>query len=156
MDRRHILYGVIFLAVFAAGMFNVATDGRFSHAVSSTIPGHAAEASATPEVEVQENLSLIENETGKVYVTVKNADRVSYRDFQPESGLSLEADFRPFPSSVQESLPPYWNWDHPERKIVMELEFNASNTKSGDYVYSVEAWNGDSEASRENISISVR
>ena len=151
-QSRHLIYGVIFVLVFATGSVNVITDGGIAHLVSSQTPWHPAEASSTPEIEIENNLTLAMNETGEVKGVIRNADSVSYRYHGDGRTPSLEPDFRPHPSAGEDSLPPTWLWDHPEKKIIFEISFNASEVE-GSHTYSLEASNSGSEVVERNFTV---
>lgn len=145
METRHVIFGAVFVGIFSIGMLNVISDGRLGHAVNSQLPWHAG-TSAEPTIDV-ENLTVEQGNIGEVKATVRNADRVSYTNYNLFEGgkrLDMDAGPRPNPSFVEQSLPPYWNYDHVEKKIVVEMKLNISQeTEPGIYKYGVEAWNGE-------------
>jgi len=145
MKKRHVIFGAVFVAIFGIGMLNVMSDGRLGHAIQSQFPWHIGSAEA-PSIEV-ENLSVEQGEIGEVEAVVRNTDMVSYANYELSEGqrrLDLDAKPYPGPSFVKQSLPPYWNYDHVEKKVVVNMEFNISeNTDPGVYDYGIEAWNGD-------------
>lgn len=155
MEKRHVVYGIVFIAVFTLGTLNVMTDGRFSHALSSKIPGHSAEASVTPEIEIKDNLSLEANETGEINAVIRNSDKVSYTITGNTPRTSLNPDFRPSPSAGQDSMPPTWIWDHPEKEINLVINFNSSELGTGEHRFSLEAYNSDSKTVEKEFSVTV-
>lgn len=150
--KRHLVYGAIFVLIFATGSVNIITDGEFAHLISSQTPWHPAAASSTPEIEIENNLTLKMNETGEVKGVIRNADEVSYRYHGDGRTPSLEPDFRPRPSAGQDSMPPSWLWDHPERKIGFEISFNGSELE-GRHTYSLKASNSGSKAIDRNFTV---
>lgn len=44
MNKRHLFYGVVFVAIFSLGSFNIATDGGLSYLANS------GEFNVTPEI----------------------------------------------------------------------------------------------------------
>lgn len=154
MEKRHIVYGIVFIAVFTMGSLNVMTDGRFSHLLSSQLPGHSAEASATPEIEIENNLSLGNNETGEIRGVVRNADEVSYSYYGDDRSPLLKPNFNPPSSGGQDSLPPTWLWDHPEKEIEFSISFNSSELDESQKL-GIEASNIDSETVRRNFSVNI-
>ena len=154
MNRRHLVYGIIFITLFAVGSLNVATDGRFAHMISGQMPWHPAPASATPEIEINDNLT-IESGSGTVRARISNAQKISYRIYNKSNNVHPDFDFQPGVNGVQQSLPPYYNWDHPEKEIYAELSFETSELEDGEYIYSLEARNGDSESTEKNFTIMI-
>jgi len=159
MEKRHVFFGVVFVAVFGVGMLNVISDGRLSHAIQSQFPWHTGDSSTTPQIEV-EDLKLAQGETGETVALVRNAEKVSYRDYSmsgvEENSPQLEAELFPYPSTVQESYPPNWLYDHPEQLIEVRMKFNISEeTDPGNYTYGVEAWNGEGNSVTENLTVQV-
>lgn len=157
MESRHIVFGAVFVAFFGIGMLNVMSDGRFGHAISAQFPWHAGTSTA-PTVEV-ENLTVEQGEIGEVKATVRNANRVSYANYNLSEGakrLDLDAEPHPGPRFVAQSLPPYWNYDHTEKRIVVRMEFNISKgTEPGVYDYGVRAWNGEDTGVKKNFTVRV-
>ena len=154
MNSRHLIYGVICLLVFASGSVNIMTDGGFGHLISSQMPWHFAEKSATPEIEIENNLSLHQNETGEIRGVIRNADEISYNYYGEGRPPLLEPSFSPPAQGGQDSLPPTWLWDHPEKEIAFSIEFNSSEL-DGNQTLGIEVSNSDSKTVRRNFAVNI-
>ncbi|WP_414837679.1 hypothetical protein ACK3SF_05410 [Candidatus Nanosalina sp. VS9-1] len=142
MEKRHIIYGAVFVVIFALGSFNVATDGEVSYILNN------GEKNVTPEIDVENNLTIGRNQTGTVEASIQNAQRASYTASREgvigPYEMTPEYDISPRPRGVLTSLPPYWVWDKAVGRIDVTMEFNSSGIEKGNYSYGVEAWNNES------------
>jgi|GEM_PF-1764728 len=130
------------------------TDGRFAHLISSQTPWHSAKPTATPEIEIENNLSLVNNETGEIRGLIRNADEVSYIYYGDYRPPLLEPDFSPPISGGEDSLPPTWLWDHPEKEIKFSIKFKSLEL-DGNQTLGIEASKSDAETVRRNFTVNI-
>lgn len=163
MEKRHIVFGAVFFSVFIIGSLNIISDGRFGHAIVSKVPGHAGDPGAEPEISIQSNVTLEQGETASVTAVVRNARTISYTNptltHREGRRIDVDADLKPFPRMVQQSLPPTWVYSHIEPEVKMNITLNASrNVKPGNHSFELTAASDiavDAPESSERFSVEI-
>ena len=144
MEVRHVVFGAVFLAVFTIGSLNIISDGAFGHMLTSQLPSHSVGPDAEPEISLEENVSLKPGTSGSVEAEIRNAKIISYRNptltNRQGARIDVNADLKPSPALVQQSLPPSWVYDYVEPKIQMDISLKASeDVNPGNYTFEITA-----------------
>ena len=161
MGLRHVFLATVVIIGFGFGMVNVITDGLIVEELRSEF-NLGTSFSSDPTIEV-ENVIMEQGEEKSIEVLVNNTNRISYHDYNSttmrDNGITLETKPSPAPKMVQQSLPPYWNYETTVNQVRVNITFNASaDAESGNYSYGFEAWNGDyteKDPATENFTVQV-
>ena len=142
MERRHVFFGVVFVAVFGIGMANVMSDGRLGHTIASQLPGHTGDGEAS--IEKIEKIQLEPGERVTREVKLENVKRVSYRDptifANGTDPLNFSLELSPSPRMVEQSLPPNYVYEHREARVDARLSFRAEEvTEPGQWTFRLDA-----------------
>lgn len=135
MDRRH------FISTISVGVV-VGTAG----CLGSNNPG--GETESTPVVE-GDDLELLPGENSTVDIKLEGVGSVQFSDIPDPDIVDIdvnEAEFSTSPSGQDDSYPPYWNWSPPDANTEISVPvYVADGAESGEYEYTVSAWNVDVE-----------